>query len=298
MPSHIFTRLGLWDESIQSNVDAEKSAVAQAVRLHGGGGAFDQLHAMDYLVYAYLQEAKDESARRVLAAMASIERLDENQFAAAYALAAAPARLALERHDWKSAATLEVKPVWFPWRDFRNAEALVYYARAIGAARSGDPAGARRAAAEMDAIRRALPATRDFDWSGSIAAQSEAAAGLVEIAEGRKPKGIEMLRLAAEREDAMDKHPVTPGPLLPVRELLADALLESGDARGALREYEGVLRVAPRRFNSLAGAARSAGQSGDSLKARALAKQLLDLAPGAESQRPELAWARGYVAQK
>ena len=154
MPSHIFTRLGLWDDSIASNTASAKSAVAQAQRLRGGGGAFDQLHAIDYLVYAYLQQARDKSAQKVLAEMTAITKLDENQFAAAYAFAASPARWALERHDWKAAAALEVKPAWFPWNRFRNAEALVHYAKAIGAARAGDAAAARRSAEEIAAIRK------------------------------------------------------------------------------------------------------------------------------------------------
>src|SRR5204863_6764974 len=127
-------------------------------RLHGGGGGFDQLHALDYLVYGYLQQAKDESARRALSEIASITRLDDNQFAAAYAFAAAPARWALERRDWKAAAALELKPDWFPWKQFRNAEALVHYAKAIGAARAGDLEGGRRAAGEGAGMRGALAA--------------------------------------------------------------------------------------------------------------------------------------------
>src|SRR3954453_14919436 len=159
MPSHIFTRLGQWDDSIASNTAAERSATAQAQRLHGGGGAYDQLHAMDYLVYAYLQQGKDASARRVLTAMEDIKRLDENQFAAAYAFAPSPARWALERHDWSAAGALQVKPAWFPWDRFRNAEALVHYAKAIGAARAGDVPAARRSAEELATIRRGLPAS-------------------------------------------------------------------------------------------------------------------------------------------
>src|SRR5688500_6967581 len=118
--------------------------------------------------------------------MAAIAKLDENQFAAAYAFAAAPARWALERHDWKAAAALELRPAWFPWSRFRNAEALVHYAKEIGAARAGDAAAARRAVEELAAIRAALPATRDYDWSGSIGAQWEAAAALTKWAEGEK----------------------------------------------------------------------------------------------------------------
>jgi hypothetical protein len=295
MPSHIFTRLGLWDDSIVSNIASAKSAIAQAQRLHGGGGAFDQLHAMDYLVYAYLQQGKDTSARKALAEMADITRLDENQFAAAYAFAASPARWALERHDWRAAAALEIKPAWFPWNRFRNAEALVHYARAIGAARAGDVAAARRSAGEIDAIRRAMPATRDYDWSGSIGAQWEAASALIAWAEGKKDEGVRLLRMAAGHEDAVDKHPVTPGALLPAREMLADLLLENGAAPEALKEYEAVLKIAPRRFNATAGAARAAGKAGDRTKARAYAMQLREIANNAETARPELEWARVYL---
>jgi hypothetical protein len=298
MPSHIFTRLGLWDDSIASNTASAKSAIAQSQRLHGGGGAYDQLHAIDYLIYAYLQEGKDVSARRVLAEMADITRLDENQFAAAYAFAASPARWALERHDWKAAAALEIKPAWFPWNRFRNAEALVHYARAIGAARAGDVAAARRSAGEIAAIRAALGTNSDYDWSGSIGAQWEAATALIVLAEGKKDEGIRVLRMAAKREDAVDKHPVTPGALLPVREMLADVLLENGEAAEALKEYEAVLKTAPRRFNATAGAAKAADKSGDKTKARAYAMQLREIANNGEASRPELEWARAYLGSK
>jgi tetratricopeptide (TPR) repeat protein len=298
MPSHIFTRLGLWDDSIVSNIASTKSAMAQAQRLHGGGGSFDQLHAMDYLVYAYLQQAKDTSARKVLAEIQDMTRLDENQFAAAYAFAASPARLALERHDWKAAAALEIKPAWFPWNRFRNVEALVHYARAIGAARAGDVTAARRSADEITAIRKAMPATRDYDWSGSIGAQWEAATALIACAEGKKDEGVRLLRAAADHEDAVDKHPVTPGALLPVREMLADLLLENGRPAEALKEYETVLKAAPRRFNATAGAAKAADKSGDKGKTRAYAMQLREIGNHAETSQPELEWARVYLGGK
>lgn len=230
--------------------------------------------------------------------MAAITELDENQFAAAYAFAASPGRLALERHDGKAAAALEVKPSWFPWNRFRNAEALVHYAKAIGAARAGDAAAARRSAEELAAIRRMLPTSRDYDWSGSIGAQWEAATAPVAFAERKKEEGFRLLRTAAEHEDAVDKHPVTPGALLPVREMLADLLLESGAAAEALKEYEAVLKTAPRRFNATAGAARAAHEAGDKTKARLYARQLLEIAKNAEVSRPELAWARDYVPRK
>jgi len=297
MPSHVFTRLGMWDDSVTSNIASAKSAIAQAQRLHGGGGSFDELHALDYLVYAYLQQAKDTSAKKVLARMQEIKALDENQFAAAYAFAAAPARWALERRDWKAAASLETSPARFPWSRFRNIEALVFYARAIGAARAGDAAGARRAADAIVAIRKELPATRDYDWSGSIGAQWETADALIAWADGKKSEGLRLLRLAADHEDAVDKHPVTPGALLPVREILADLLLESGTAAEALKEYQAVLKDSPRRFQATAGAARAADKAGDRTQARAYAMQLLDIASGAEAARPEIEWARAYTRQ-
>jgi tetratricopeptide (TPR) repeat protein len=253
---------------------------------------------MDYLVYAYLQEGKDASARSVLAEMSAMTALDDNQFQAAYAFAASPARWALEQHDWKAASALEVKPAWFPWDRFRNAEALVHYARAIGAGRAGDAGAAHRATDEIAAIRRLLPQTRDYDWAGSIGAQWETANALATYAEGKKAEAIRLLRAAADHEDAVDKHPVTPGALLPAREILADLLLESGFSRDALREYEAVLKIAPRRFNATAGAAKAAAQAGDVVAARAYAKQLLEIAAGAESPRPELLWARGFLQQK
>lgn len=298
MPSHIFTRLGLWDDSITSNIASAKSAIAQSQRLHGGGGSFDQLHAVDYLVYAYLQEARDTSARKALAEMEAITTLDEDQFAAAYAFAASPARWVLERQDWKAAAALELKPAWFPWDRYRNVEALVHYARAIGAARGGDVDTARRETNEIAGIRKALPATRDYDWSGSIGAQWEAANALIVWAEGKQEEGLRLLRTAADDEDAVDKHPVTPGALLPVREMLADLLQEKGTASDALKEYEAVLKIAPRRFRATAGAAKAADKAGDKTKARAYATQLREIGANAETSRPELEWARGYLARR
>jgi hypothetical protein len=298
MPSHIFTRLGLWDDSIASNIASAKSAVTQAQRLRGGGGSFDQLHAMDYLAYAYLQQAQDTSARKVLEEMEAITQLDENHFAAAYAFAASPARYALERHDWKAAAALEVKPAWFPWNQFRNAEALVHYAKAIGAARAGDVAAARRSAAELATIRKALLERRDYDWSGSISAHWEAATAVIAFADGNKDEGLRLLRNAADHEDTIERHPVTPGSLLPVREILADLLLETGAATEALKEYEAVLKSAPRRFNATAGAARASADAGDKAKAHAYAMQLLEIGKNAEAARPELGWARGSAGEK
>jgi tetratricopeptide (TPR) repeat protein len=230
--------------------------------------------------------------------MQKITTLDENQFAAAYTFAASPGRWALERHDWRAAAALEIKPAWFPWSRFRNVEALVYYARAIGAAHAGDVAAARRSADEIANIRKAMPLNRDYDWSGSIGAQWEAATALIAWAEGKKDEGLRLLRLAADHEDAVDKHPVTPGALLPVREMLADLLLENGRPYESLKEYEATLKSAPRRFNATAGAAKAADRAGDKTKARSYVLQLQEIGTNAETSRPELQWARAYLRSR
>jgi tetratricopeptide (TPR) repeat protein len=298
MPSHIFTRLALWDESISSNIASADAGVKQAQRTSGGGGSFDQLHAMDYLVYAYLQEGRDSTARRVLDEMAAITRLDEQQFAAAYAFVAAPARYALERQDWKAAARLELGPQWFDWKRFRNMEALTLYARAIGAARGGELDVARAAIQGLGQIRDTLPKTPDYDWSGAISTQYDAAAAVLAFAEGKKEEGIERLRAAAAREDAIDKHPVTPGALLPAREILADLLKESGQAARALAEYETVLAMSPGRLNAVAGAAQSAAAAGQRAKAREYYTALLKLTERAERARPVMAAAREFLRRE
>ena len=230
--------------------------------------------------------------------MNAITRLDENQFAAAYAFAAAPARWALERHDWKAAAALEVKPAWFPWSRFRNAEALVHYA-----GRSARRARATQRARGVPPARSPPSGNRCPPPGTTIGAGPSARSGKRPtrpggMGGGKKDEGLRLLRAAADHEDAIDKHPVTPGALLPAREILADLLLESGAAEEALKEYEAVLRIAPRRFNATAGAARAADRAGDRTKARAWAMQLQEIAGRAETSRPDLEWARAYRTGK
>jgi hypothetical protein len=298
MPSHIFTRLGLWDESIQSNIASAASAKARAAKMHPGAGAFDQLHAMDYLVYAYLQGARDESARRVLTEMAAISKLDEEQFAAAFSFAAAPARFALERHDWKAAAAIDVQPAWFPWDRFLHAKAIPYFAKALGCARGGDRTGARTALAAISSLRNALPNAPGYNWGQDLDTYRQIVEAWMALAEGNQLLALQSMRAAAGLEDSKDKHPVTPGAVLPARELLADMLLETGASKEALAEYQAVLKVAPRRFNSTYGAARAAEICGDAGVARGYYQDLAALAAEAETVRPELKAARSYLARR
>jgi tetratricopeptide (TPR) repeat protein len=300
MPSHIFTRLGLWPESIASNIDSAEAGRRLVARTHPGATAFDTLHALDYLEYAYLQVDDQAKARAVLEEAAKSKTFDEPNFAAAYALAAVPARWALERRDWKAAAALELPAVELPWAQYAYVPAITYFARAIGAARSGQAERAREAVAKLQAVQAGLaksPPPGPYDWAGQVEAMRLAAAGIVARVEGRDDEALRLLRSGAELDEKTGKHPVTPGAVLPPRELLADVLLETGRAAEALAEYETSLREAPNRFNSLAGAARAAERAGKPERAAELYGRLIDMTVK-DAQRPELQEARKVVAAK
>jgi len=300
MPSHIFTRLGLWDEAIRSNREAESAARANAERT-GMSGAWDQqLHALDYLAYAYLQTARDGDARQVLERLQAIDRADPPSQTAAYSLSAVPARLALERRQWREAAELAMSPNTLralPWDRFRWGEAAIHFARAVGSARSGDAAAARREVAALETIRDGLnPAPGEYDWRKQVDIQRQIAAGWLAFAEGRREEALTTMRAAADLDDATEKHPVTPGAILPAREQLGELLLEMGRPADALVEYEGALRRAPNRFAGLYGAARAARLAGDPAKAQLHYGRLVDLARDGYGDRPELREARAAVA--
>jgi tetratricopeptide (TPR) repeat protein len=298
MPSHIFTRLGLWQESIQSNIDSAAAAKEYAARNNMAGAWDQQLHAMDYLAYAYLQGAQDKKALGVLDELNKIQKVEPETFAAAYSYSAAPARYALERRRWHEAAKLTVTPSTFPWDRFRWAEAHVHFARAIGAARSGDTASARKDVEKLAAIRQSLHEVKGaYDWSKQVEIQLQAATGWLAFAEGRKEDAVRLIRAAADLEDSTDKHPVTPGSIVPAREQLGDLLLETGQPAQALVEFERALREAPNRFNGLYGAARAAELAGDSKKAANYYAQLVKLCERADGARSELEQAKVFLAR-
>jgi len=263
MPSHIFTRVGAWKDSIESN---------RASALSGGDKSFDKWHAQDYMVYAHLQLGQHDAAREIVSeAQRNPARIDH--VGTAYAYAAMPARLALERGAWKEAAALELFPAAdaFPWKKYSFAEAVNAYARGLGAALSGDAAGARVQVARLQALGEA---TKVPYWIEQIAIQAEVVQGLAARAEGRTEEALAILRKAADREDATEKHVVTPGPLVPARELLANLELETGDAKLALRDFESVLQREPNRYRAVAGAARAAERAGDAKRAAKYSKRL------------------------
>ncbi|MPZ20923.1 MAG: hypothetical protein GEV06_23925 [Luteitalea sp.] len=298
MPSHIFTRLGLWDECIASNIDSAAAAKRLANRMHPGKASFDALHALDYLEYAYLQQGKDSKAREVLDEVSAASEFDEPNFAAGYALLAVPARYALERRDWKGAAALEVPAVSLPWDRFLYARGLPLFASAVGAARSGDPTRARGSLTELEKIEMAVekaPPPGPYDWAGQVASLRLAAAGWVAFGAGDNAKAVSLLTAAAEKEEAVGKHPVTPGSILPAREQLGDLLLELARPREALEAYQASLADAPKRFNSLAGAATAAERIGDRTRARRYYEELMALC-GDGCERPAAKKAQAFLA--
>src|SRR5215475_10680893 len=298
MPTHIFTRLGLWQESILSNTASTAAAKNHVARTHPGSASFEQLHAMDYLEYAYLQSAQDLKAKTVFDELSQIDKLDEENSAAAYAFAAIPARYTLERRHWAEAARLALHPDAFPWNQFPYTEAIIYFARAVGAARSGDTSAARKDVEKLAAIRQALTQAKDVYWADQVEIQRRAAAAWLALAEGDRDKALEMMRSAAELEDSTEKHPVTPGVIIPARELLGDLLIELNQPQQALREFETSLRNAPNRFNGLYGAARAAAASNYRKKAAEYYARLVKLCGRADGARPELEQAKRFLARK
>jgi len=277
MPSHIFTRLGMWQESIESNLASAATAQEWVARAHPGVTAFDALHAWDYLAYAYLQTGRDAEAQELVERVGRVASFDVPSFGAGYALAAVPARYALERRAWREAVSLATGPSSFPWQKYPSAEAVVHFARATGAARAGDLETARKAVAKLAEIQAVLQGQRGFDWATQVEIQRLAAAGWLAHAEKKDAEAAKLLRAAADLEDATDKHPVTPGAILPAREQLADLLAELGQPTAALVEYEASLTSAPVRFNSYAGAARAAEGAGQMQKAKDYHQRLVAL---------------------
>jgi tetratricopeptide (TPR) repeat protein len=250
MPSHIFTRLGLWDESIASNLACAEKAHRYVESLLPGAASFDELHAIDYLVYAYLQQGRDDEARKLVERTARVMKIDIPNFAAAFAISAVPARYTLERKHWKEAAALTV-PKMIDWAQTPYAEANIHFARGIGGARSGDTAVAREAIARLAAIRQTLLDQKDSYWADQVEIQRLAAAGWLAHAQGEHESALKLMRTATDLEASTEKHPVTPGAILPAREQLAEMLLEDGRRDEALAEAQRGLREAPNRRNAL-----------------------------------------------
>ena len=284
MPSHIFTRVGYWKESIASNL-----ASARIAKLDGE--QHDQAHGMDYLVYAYLQLAQDKKALAVVDELRKIQ-FKQERFAGFYATAASQARYVFERADWKAAAALEPQSTKFLYAD-----AVTYFARAVGAARSGNPTAAKADIAKLGELRDKLREAKDGYWSGIVDIQEQVANAWMLHAEGKYDEALKVLSAAAEAEDKTEKHPVTPGPLAPARELYAAMLLERGVPAEALTAYEAVLKKEPNRLATYVGAAKAAAKSGEVEKAKQYTGKVLALTKDADTKRAEILELRGMMGK-
>jgi hypothetical protein len=288
MPSHIFTRVGSWDESISSNIRSAELAAADEAASQNGEARDQRLHAMDYLEYAYLQSGRVKQAKAVLDEMNSLQPVPGLSLTGNYSTAAVPARYALERRDWKEASALKASDGGVPW-----GRAITWMAIGIGSARAGDVATASKAE-QMLASLRDSAASMDQYWSKQIEVQRREVAAWIAEKNGRSDDAVAGMRSAAELEESMDKHAVTPGAVIPAREMLAELLAIHNKPRAALDEYQAVLKVAPNRFNALYGAASAAEAAGNATVANQLFRKLTEVAVG--NERPELVAARKKVA--
>ena len=286
MPSHIFSRIGLWQESIDSNIRAREVS-----KLHR-----DVFHALDYIVYAALQLGRDSDAKQWLDFVAGVQKPNEEARQIAYAGAAIPARYALERGDWAAAARLALHPgkESFAWQRFPEGEAVNAYARGLGAGRGGDALGAYAQVARLTALRAAMAEQKKDYWVVQADIQIGAVSAWAARAEGRNDEALRLMREAAEREERTEKHIMMPGPVIPVREMLGELLLEHGQPALALAAFEQSQRTDPNRFRSVYGAARAAELAGDREKARTHYAHLLRQA-GDAATRQELKRARAFV---
>jgi predicted Zn-dependent protease len=253
---------------------------------------------MDYLTYAYLQGAQDVAAKRVLDEMNAIGKVNMEHLVTAYALAAIPARYALERRRWTDAASLKLAEREFPWSRYPQAEALIYFARALGSARTRDTDAARKATEKLQSLRDDLVKANQTYWADQVEIQRRGAAAWLSRAEGRNDEALQLMRSAADLEDTTEKHPLTPGPIVPAHELLGDLLLELNEPGKALKEFETSFLKEPNRFHGIYGAARAAELSGDQQKARTYYAELRALCEHFDSERPELQQAKAFLAKK
>ncbi len=292
MPSHTFTRVGSWQDSVDANVKSERESIRQGI-------IGQALHAMDYQAYAYLQMAHDQKAKALLDRLpAMAEKLNSPTVvhgaappeAGPYARNGVMARYTLERGAWQEAAALQ--PIASA---FANADAILHFARAIGAARSGKPGAAAPDVEKLAALRDALKAAKDEYWAGQVDIQRQAALAWLTFAEGNKDEGLRLMRAAADQEDATDKAAISPGPIAPARELLGEMLLDAGMAKEASTAFEATMKKEPNRFRGAYGAARAAEALGNRAAARKYYLHVLSIAKGADVERPELKRARAFT---
>src|SRR4051794_13015941 len=299
MPSHVFSTLGMWQEVIGSDRAADDATIAYTARVNPQAAADPakdpgRYHFLDFLTNAYLQLGNDQQAKRIVDVRNSVAEYPANfRYSGHTAFAAIPVRFAFERSAWAEAAALAI-----PKTPFAQAEAITWFGRAIGAARSGDLPKAREAVDQLGGLRDTLAKANDAYWTGQVAIQEQAAGAWLALAEGRKGDAIAAMRQAADLEDRSGKHVAMENRLSPIRELHGELLLEANEPAQALKEFETSLRNNPNRYRSFAGAAKAAERAGDRAQAQSYYEKLVALAAQADGGRPDLVAAKRYLAGK
>lgn len=299
MPSHIFTRLGIWEESIQSNIESAESARCYTQAMGINKGFFEELHAIDYLVYAYLQKGNNTHAEEQYELVRKLKDLYPlNITAVMYPIAAIPSRLALENKNWERAAKLELQEINMDWEKFPWQKAIHHFAKSIGASHTNDFSLAEQEIETLEKLHQNLVVENDrskFIQEKQIEIQIKTAQAWMEFKNGNKAKGQALMEEAAAMERNTSLHPLTPGDVLPAIELLGDMLIALDKPKEALIAYEENLAKHPERFNGVYGAAIAAKQSGDSEKARQFFSQLIELTKNSKSDRPEIQEAMKFI---
>ena len=294
MPSHIFTRLGMWNEAVESNRASAEASRAYAKMRNRDATEAEELHALDYMAYSYLQEAQDGKAKEIVDLAAKVRKTNpELEFSGAYALAAIPTRYVFERNDWAAAAQLKIPDIPH-WQAFPFMEALIEYGHALGRAHTGDLEGARKAIARMQTLRDATTDPKFDYFKRHLDLQMEAASGWIAHRESKNEEAIETLRKAADAEDVLGKHPVSPGAFVPIREQLGTLFLELNRPKDAQSAFEATLKIYPKRFRALYGAAQAAELNADKEKAGAYYAQLAAQTADADTSRDEVKRIRDY----
>jgi tetratricopeptide (TPR) repeat protein len=295
MPSHIFTRLGLWAECISSNLASVNSAQCYAQSTGIKGHWDEELHGLDYLMYAYLQRGQNDLATKQLAYLDTIKEIHPANFKVAYAFAAIPARYMLENKNWSSATTLKFYEKNFSWKDFPWQKSIVHFTRIMGAVHTGNKDVATTELAVLKQLHQELLKQKDNYKAGQVEIQMNTAEAWIQFMEGKNEAALEKMNLAANAEDKTEKHPVTPGEVIPARELLGDLLMEMNKWEKALEVYELNLKRHPNRFNALHGAGLAAEKAGNMKKAKLYYEQLISVANQSNSSRTEINTAKQFL---
>ena len=296
MPSHIFTRLGLWSESIKSNIDSAQSAVCYAESVNPDANWVSEIHALDYLVYAYLQLGDNQKAKLELTKMNEIrEVFPSDHFASAYALIAVPCRLAIENKNWDLATKLELPKTNIDWKKSDWPVAMLHFSRALGFSNLGETFKAEKELKSLITLRDKLSNADKSYESGQVSIQIEAVRAWIEFSKGNSKEAIDFMKLASTLESKTSKAAVTPGEIIPAEELLGDLYIALNKPKEALESYKLNLEVRPFRFNGIYGAAKAAEKLGDIELAKIYFNQLIELTSKTNSTRPEINDAKNFI---